>query len=61
MRGKKPRKIFSRNTRIVGAKNIGKKIVSKYAKKRFLQSYECRDKKMGGKKMRETIFPETHE
>jgi len=45
----------------VGAKNIGKKIVSKYAKKRFLQSYECRDKKMGGKKMRETIFPETHE
>ena len=31
----------------MGAKNIGKKIVSKSAKKRFLQSYECFDKKWG--------------
>ena len=42
------------------ARNVGKKIVTKNAKTRFLYSHEYRDQKVGGK-MRETIFPETHE
>jgi len=33
----------------------------KNCEKSFLYSHEYRDKKMGGEKMRETIFPETHE
>jgi len=40
---------------------LGKKSSQKCAKKRFLYSLEYHDQKMVGKKMRETIFPETHE
>ena len=58
--GENARNNFSRNTRIVGAKNVGEKIVGKKCEIRFLYSHEYRDQKMGGKK-RETIFPETHE
>ena len=58
--GKKARNNFSRKTRIVPARNVGKKIVTKSAKTRFLYSHEYREQKMGGKK-RETIFPEKHE
>ena len=57
---KNARNNFPRNTRIVRAKNFGKKSSLKSAKKRFLYSHEYRDHKMGGK-TRETIFPETHE
>ena len=49
---------FSRYTRIVRAKNVGKKSSEKSAKNVFLYSHEYRDQKMGGK-TRETIFPET--
>jgi len=60
MRGKNARKNFSRNTRIVRAKNVGEKYSGKSAKKTvLLYSHEYRDPK-GGKK-RETSFPETHE
>jgi len=52
---------FSRNIRILRTKNVGKKIVAKKCEKRFLYSHEYRDKKVGGKKTRETIFPETNE
>jgi len=56
MRGKNTRNNFSRTTQIVRAKYVGTKFVSKCAKKRFLQSYECREKKGG--KNREKFFPE---
>ena len=52
---------FSRNTRIVRSKNVGKKIVGKSAKNLFLYSHEYRDQKMGAGKKREIIFPETQE
>ena len=52
-------KIFFRNTLIVRAKNVGKKIVGKKWEKRFFYSHDNRDQKMGGE-TRETIFPETH-
>jgi len=39
---------------------LGKKIVGKSAKTRFLYSHEYRDQKMV-EKTRETIFPETHQ
>ena len=42
-------------------KMLRKKSYVKSAKKRFLYSHEYRDQKMGGEKMRETIFPETQE
>ena len=58
--GGNARNNFSRNTRIVRAKNVGEKSSEKSAKYVFLYSHEYRDQKMGGKK-RETIFPETHE
>jgi len=45
----------------VPSKNIGKKSSQKSAKTRFLYFDENRDQKMGGKKTRLTIFPETHE
>jgi len=38
---------------------LGKKSSQKSAKTRFLYFDENRDQKMGGKKTRETIFPET--
>ena len=47
MGGKNARNIFSRNTRIVRAKNVGKKIVGKSAKNVFLYSHEYRDQKWG--------------
>ena len=58
--GKNARNNFSRNTRIVRKKNVGKKIVGKSAKNVFLYSHEYREQKMGGGKTRETIFPKTH-
>jgi len=60
MGGKNAGNNFSRNTRIVRARNVGKKSSKKSAKKRFLYSHEYRDQKMRGEK-RETIFPETLE
>jgi len=51
--GEKTREtIFSRNTPLERAKNVGKKIVAKSAKKHFLYSHEYRVQKMGGKKAR---------
>jgi len=52
---------FSRNTRFLRTKNVGKKSSVKSGKKRFLYSHEYRDQKMGGEKMRDGNFPETHE
>jgi len=54
-------KFFSRDTRIMGAKNVGKRSSGKRAKKRFLYSHEYRDPKKGGGETRKTIFSETHE
>jgi len=48
--GKNALNNFSRNTRIVRQKNVGKKSSEKSAKKRFLYSQEYRDQKIGGKK-----------
>ena len=50
---------FSRNTRIVRAKNVGKKTSEKSAKKRFLYSHEYRTKKMGGKNARNNFSRNT--
>ena len=50
MKGKKPAKKFFQKHTNSGSKKYWEKIVSKCAKKRFLQTYECRDKKMGGVK-----------
>ena len=58
--GKKARKNFSRNTRIVPAEKLRKNRLKKVRKHLFLYSHEYRDKKMG-EKTRKTIFPETHE
>ena len=57
---KNARNNFSRNTRIVRAKNVWKKSSLKSAKKHFLYSHEYRGQKRG-EKMREGNFPETHE
>jgi len=40
---------------------LGKKSLEKSAKTGFLYSHEYRDQKIGGKKTRETIFPETQQ
>ena len=45
--GKNARNNFSRNTLIVRAKNVGKKIVGKMCEKRFFYSQEYRDQKIG--------------
>jgi len=50
--GGNARNKFSRNTRIVRAKNVGKKIVGKKGEKRFLYSQEYRDQKKGEKNSR---------
>ena len=50
--GKNWRNNFSRNTRIMRAKKVGRKIVGKSAKKRFLYSPEYHDQKMGTKNAR---------
>ena len=41
---------FSRNTRFLRAKNVGKKLCVKSAKNRFLYTHEYRDQKMVTKK-----------
>ena len=51
---------FSRNTRIVRAKNVGKKMSERSAKKVFYIHKNILTKKWG-EKTGETIFPETHE
>ena len=58
---KNSRNNFPRNTGMIRRKMLGKKSSQKSEKERFLYSHEYRDKKMGGKKTRERIFPETHE
>jgi len=50
---------FSRNTLIVRAKNVGKKIVGKKCEKRFLYSHEYRDQNMGGKNARNNFSKNT--
>jgi len=57
--GENARNNFSRNTRIVRAKNVGKKIVVKKYKKRFLYSHDIVTKNGGGKN-HVNIFLETH-
>jgi len=57
--GKYARNNISRNTPIVRAKNVRKKIFGKKCEKRFLKSHEYRDLKWGEK--RESIFPETQQ
>jgi len=59
--GKNARNNFSRNTRIVREKNVGKKIVGKKCENVFLYSHEYRDQKMGLGKTHESIIPETRE
>ena len=59
--GKNARNNFSRNTRIVRAKNVGKKIVSKKCENTFFIFTLIREQKMGGGGKRETIFPEKYE
>ena len=56
MGGKTARNNFSRNTRIVREKNVGKKIVGKKCEKRFFYSHEYRDQKMGGEKSAKQFF-----
>jgi len=57
MGGKNARNDFFTNTRIVQAKNVGKKIVGKIG---YYTHMNIVTKKWGEKK-RNTIFPETHE
>ena len=52
-------KQFFQKTRIVLEKNIGKKIVGKKCKKRFLYSHEYRDQKNVGKKRAKRFFQKT--
>jgi len=58
--GKKARNNFSRKTRILPAKNVVKKIVSKVRRHGFYTHTNIVTKKWS-EKTRETIFPETHE
>ena len=57
--GEKARNNFSRNTRIVRAKNLAEKSSERSVKNVFLYSHEYRHQKMKGGKTHETIFPET--
>ena len=57
---KNARNNFSRNTRIVRARNVGKKSSEKGRKNVFYIHTNIVTKKWG-QKMPETIFPETHE
>jgi len=59
MGGKKARNNFSRKTRIVREKNVGKKIVGKKCENVFLYSHEYRDQKMCGKNARNNFFTYT--
>jgi len=58
--GKNAQNKFSRNKRIVRAKNVGKKIVGIMGKNVFYINTDIVTKKWG-KKTHETICPETHE
>ena len=60
MGGKNGRNNFSRNTRIVQAKNVGKKIVFKVRINVFYIHTNIVTKKRG-QKMQESIFPETQD
>ena len=59
MGGKNARNNFSRNTRLVPAKNVGKKMSYKSAKKVSIYSHEYRDQNMGGKKERNNFSGNT--
>ena len=60
MGGKNARNNFSRNTRIVRAKNVGEKNRRKKVRKKlFLYSDEYRDQKMVGKKARNNFSRNT--
>ena len=59
MRGKNARINFSRNTRIVRAKNVGEKSSEKSKKKHFLFSHEYRDQKMGEENARNNFSRNT--
>ena len=54
--GKNARNNNSRNTPIVRAKIVGKKLSQKSAKKHFFYSHEYRVQKMGGKNARNNFF-----
>jgi len=54
--GKNARNNFSRNTRIVRAKSVAKKIIGKKSEKRFLYLLEYHDQKMAGKKRTKQFF-----
>ena len=56
---KTARNNFFRKTRILPAKNVVKKIVSKSAKTRFLYSHEYREQKMVAKKARNNFSRKT--
>ena len=56
MGGENARNNFSRNTRIVRAKNVGEKIVGKSPKNVFLNSDEYRVQKIGGTKRAKQFF-----
>ena len=57
--GKNAQNNFSRNTRIVRTKMLGKKSSEKSAKNVFLYSHEYRDRKMEGKKARNNFSRNT--
>ena len=57
--GKKARINFSRNTRIVRAKNVGEKISERSEKNFFFYSHEYRYQKMGGKNARNNFYRNT--
>ena len=61
MGGKNGRNNFSRNTRIMQAKNVGKKIVCKKCEKTFFIFTRISCPKKGENEMCQTIFSETHE
>ena len=57
--GKNAQNNFSRNTRLVRSKNVGKKSRKKSAKNVFLYSHEYRDQKMGVKNARNNFSRNT--
>ena len=59
MGGETARNNFSRNTRIVREKNVGKKIVGKNCEKNFFYSHENRDQKIGGETTRHNFSRNT--
>ena len=61
MGGENERNNFSRNTRIVRAKNVGKKYRLNKVRRYVFYIHTNILTKNGGKKTRETIFPKTQE